>query len=31
VMPLQDLAASGGFTEFSIPRILAYAVVDLKQ
>ena len=30
VLPLQDLVASGGFTEFSIPRIATYAVVDLR-
>jgi len=27
---LQDFAAAGGFTEFSVPRIATYAVIDLR-
>ena len=29
-VPLQDFAVAGGATEFSVPRIGAYAVIDLS-
>jgi hypothetical protein len=29
-LPLEDYAVSGGATEFSVPRIATYAVIDLK-
>jgi len=29
-LPLQDRVVGGGATEFSIPRILTYAVIDLE-
>ena len=28
---LQDFESAGGFTEFSVPRISSYAVIDLRQ
>ena len=29
-LKLEDYASAGGFTEFSIPRLETYAVIDLR-